>query len=380
MANKDNSLKIPVLKVAQPIGDFYVGVMSGHDLIDISKADMRRIESDVDRYIGIQRKLSPSRVKEISGFVNTIDAAFPTSIVLAIDGSCAEYDEKNGILSLHEGVVDYTGEHIGWDEIASILDGQHRLEGLKAFNGNRFDLTVSIFVNADMADQAYIFATVNLAQTKVNRSLVYDLLDYSKARSPQKSCHDVAVALDKHEKSPFKGMIKRLGTATPGRSGETLAQATFVGSLLPFVSARPLDDRDALARRKSVKSSEDQYPKTPFRELWVQERDTDIARILIAYFSAVAEKWDDAWVSRDKGDILPRTNGFRGFMRLLKPLILHMRHTSKDLESIPTKGEFRKFLDKSKLSSTSFNTEQFPPGTSGETRLFDSLRCDILGG
>jgi hypothetical protein len=46
-----------------------------------------------------------------------------------------------------------------------------------------------------LATQASLFSTVNLAQTKVNRSLVYDLHDYAHTRSPEKS-HDVAIALD----------------------------------------------------------------------------------------------------------------------------------------------------------------------------------------
>jgi len=33
-----------------------------------------------------------------------------------------------------------------------------------------FDVNVSIFVDADIADQATVFATVNLAQTKVTEA------------------------------------------------------------------------------------------------------------------------------------------------------------------------------------------------------------------
>lgn len=74
---------------------------------------------------------------------------------------------------------------IEYNEIASVLDGQHRIERLKASSSiEDFEINVSIFIDIDIADQAYIFSTVNLAQTKVNKSLVYDLFGLAKKRSP----------------------------------------------------------------------------------------------------------------------------------------------------------------------------------------------------
>src|SRR5882762_10468420 len=95
------------------------------------------------------------------------------------------------------------------------------------FSPNTFQLSVSVFVDIDMEDQAYIFSTVNLAQTKVNRSLAYDLFELANSPSPQKTCHNIAVALDTITVSPFHKRIKRLGSATPGRNSETITQATF---------------------------------------------------------------------------------------------------------------------------------------------------------
>jgi DGQHR domain-containing protein len=368
------SLRIRALAVDQPIGEFYVGVIGYKDLIDISFADMRQIEGDLDRYVGIQRRLSADRVREIGAFVNTIDATFPTSIVLSVPGVCAEYDSKKGELVLTENTDEEGGQLVPYEKIAKILDGQHRIEGLKALAKGPFELPVSIFVEADIADEAFVFATVNLAQTKVNRSLVYDLLDYSRARSPQRTCHDVAVALDKHEKSPLRGTIKRLGTATPGRVGETLAQATFVNCLLPFITTDALGDREAMARGRTLKAVASDYSKTPFRHLWIKERDTDVARILIDYFNAVANKWPTAWKSREKGDVLARTNGFRALMRLLKNVYLHLRPTDDLSKALVSEDQFRRMLDRVSLKDDDFTTEKFPPGTSGEKRLYDALK------
>lgn len=367
------SLRIRALPVQQPIGEFYLGVISHADLVKISYADMRQIEGDLDRYVGIQRKLNADRVNEIQQFVRTIDATFPTSIVLSVPGLCAEFDPTRQELVLAENLDEENGPIITFDKIAKILDGQHRIEGLKGLGDKPFELPVSIFIDADIADEAFVFATVNLAQTKVNKSLVYDLLDYSRARSPQKSCHNIAVALDKHERSPLKGLIKRLGTATPGRSGETLTQATFVNALLPLISTDPLKDRETLARGRTLKTSSDEYRRSPLRRLWLGEQDTDIARILIEYFSAVSQRWPEAWTSRDRGDILPRTNGFRALMRFLKDLYLHLRPNYSDEKDLPNESNFLRLLTGVPLGDADFTVERFPPGTSGEKRLYDTL-------
>ena len=166
--------------------------------------------------MGIQRPRNEKRVKEIAKYVGTADACFPTAVILAVDGNCATYDENSKELTLQPYLDPADGEKpINYGEIANVLDGQHRIEGLKesGFN-NEFDINVSIFIDIDIANQAYLFSTINLAQTKVNKSLVYDLFDLAKKRSPQKTCHNIAVALDKTSGSPFYERIKRLGVAT----------------------------------------------------------------------------------------------------------------------------------------------------------------------
>jgi DGQHR domain-containing protein len=368
-------IEIRVIPVIQPIGDFYVGVIDFRDLVDISKADMRRIEDGSDRFVGIQRKLRADRVYDISRFVKSIDATFPTSVVVSVSELCASYDEGTGKLTLQEAKDENGSVVVSFEAMANILDGQHRIEGLKVLTSTdiAFELPISIFIDPDASDEAYIFATVNLAQTKVNKSLVYDLLDYAKARSPQKSCHDVAVALDKFEDSPLLGMIKRLGTATPGKVGETLAQATVVTSLLELITSDADGDRYTLARGKSL-SAPVHYAKTPLRPMWLEGADSDIARTLINYFASVKTKWPEAWATREKGHILPRTNGFRALMRFLRNALLHFRRSEDVSKKLISVGEFQKLFEPIRVDSEYFTVDNYAPGTSGETALYKDLR------
>ena len=95
-------VSFPVHKVSQPIGEFYVGVMNFQDLCDITRFDVRRMvkKRDVETYLGIQRPLNPRRVEELRKYVNTIDATFPTSIIIAVGSECAIIDEASGNMIL----------------------------------------------------------------------------------------------------------------------------------------------------------------------------------------------------------------------------------------------------------------------------------------
>ena len=221
MQNPKKYVEVKCLEVIQPIGRMYVGIMNHLDLEHISYVDIRRLESkneqrEVEIYSGIQRVLSDKRVTDIGQYVNMVDATFPTSIILHIDPDNAHYDKESMTLRIRNE-----------DNVAKVLDGQHRIAGLAHFKGRWFQLNVTVFVGMELEDQAIVFATINHTQTKVSKSLVADLFDFAKHRSPQKTAHNIARALNEKEGSPFKDKIKVLGTADD-KEKETITQATFV--------------------------------------------------------------------------------------------------------------------------------------------------------
>jgi len=377
MTNVDE-IFIPAIKVRQPVGEFYQAVVSWNLLTQISVADVRAIEEgkerELDRYMGIQRKIDPKRIKDIAKYVENVDATFPTSIVLAVEEENIEWDEEGQRLRI------FDGDGNGLEEVAKILDGQHRVEGIHNFSGDIFDLPVTVFVGADMPTQANIFATVNLAQTKVNRSLVYDLFEYETSRSPQKSCHEIAVALDSYESSPFKQRIKRLGTATPGRKNELLTQAVIVESLLDFIAKDPWEDRNKFLKRMFASNYSDTKltDKFIFRPLWIDEKDHEIAAIIMNFFRAVAQRWPEAWNDFEtKGNVLPKSNGFKALMRFLRPLYKTINPEFASKVRVPKPEEFLEHLSLVQMADDDFNIETFPPGTSGESRLYKIL-IDVI--
>ncbi len=380
-------LEVNVLKVQQPIGDFYIASLNALELVEIAYTDVRRLvteERDVEKYLGVQRPLSSKRVKEIKKYVCSPDATFPTSVIIAIDERCVTYNPKSNMLLLEPYIAidEPSEESIPYNKIARVLDGQHRIAGFiqnEEFDKtNPFDINVAIFVGADISDQANIFATVNLAQTKVRKSLVYDLTELAETKSPYKTCHNVAVALDSIDTSPFYSRIKRLGVATPGRKHETLTQATFVESLVKFISINPTSDRNMLLEGKSLPAAtKEELIKCPFRNLFIEDNDFDIAEILYNYFEAVRIKWPDSWNAVGTKNLLPKSNAFKAFMRYLKEDVYIELVGEDNIGKIPSVSDFEPFFENVRLSDSDFNSQNFIPGGEGQATFLKILRDEI---
>jgi DGQHR domain-containing protein len=356
----NNYISFKCIQVIQPIGKFYIGAIGWNDLLAVSYADRLRIEKerDVEEYLGIQRPLLDYRVAEIKEYVRNIDATFPTSIIIAVSSEDASYHPQSSTMKMRRD-----------RKVAKIIDGQHRIAGLEGYHGSPFELNVTVFVDMDIEDQALVFATINLKQTKVSKSLAYSLYEYATSRSPQKTCHNIAKLLNSKQDSPFNNKIKILGVAT-GKPEESLTQATFVERLIPYVSDDPMKDRDLIKRGKGVPNATDQESrKLIFKNLFVSEKDAEIARIVWNYFKAVERRWPDAWTNVARGNILNRTSGFGALMRFLRPAYLSL---AKPGELVAAE-KFDTIFNKVRIKEKDFRPDEYKPGTSGESKLHNEL-------
>jgi len=364
-------IKFDCLEVTQPIGNFYVGVMDCTSLERITYADVRRLElgtdkRDVENYTGIQRSLDKSREKVIGKYVNLVDATFPNSVILAMSSEHATYDP-----STHTMTIDFK------DDIAKVLDGQHRIAGLRHFerSSKLFQIVVCIYIDMELEDQAIVFSTINKEQKNVSNSLVSDLFAFAESRSPQKTGHNIARALTKKEGSPLFQKINILGKAE--RLSETITQDTFVKSLLMYITKDKQADRDFYKRNKDNPSAKlphvsgKELERYFLRNIFIDDvDDIKIAQIIWNYFYAVQDKWPNAWNVTKTDNILNKSTGFIALMKFFKDAYLSF----EKMNAVITKEEFKTCFENINLAEEDFNTLKYVPGGIGQGNLYKDLK------
>jgi DGQHR domain-containing protein len=361
-------IKICGCYAKQPIGEFFVGVIPSDVLCKITYTDTRRIDNRlIEKYAGLNRPINPLRVKEIGQYVETADATFPNSIIVAIDSeNISQQDEHSITIRVQE-------------DVAKIIDGQHRISGLQTSQDVKFDLVISIFVDIPIEDQAEIFSIINLKQARVDKSVVYDLFDLSDERSPQKTSHDIAKSLNSDSDSPFYQKIKMLGR-NPKLLGSDdvlykapLTQAAFIKSLLPMISDNPDRDRDLLKRGNEIEcSSGAKETRAIFCKYFKNKEDAVIIRILTNYFNAVKETFPQEW--ENNNNPLSKTIGYGALMRFLRTNLFPIGEEKKDLSKDFFKGYFIKAKDK-----IEFTFERYAPAGKGESEIYRDLKKFIFG-
>lgn len=373
------SLELFVQRVTQPIGVFYVGVMAAETLRRNARPETRKVLDSEETIAGIQRAVSEERVKEIRQYLRTADASFPNSIILSLDPAyLAEGPDSIQVTERDIGLVRLV---VTQDiEAFSVIDGQHRLKGFDEETEKDFQLIVAIFIGLDEEDKAYLFSTINSKQTKVNKSLVYDLFDVAERRSPQRSAHDIAKLLNADAKSPFYRRIKLLGM-NPKFENEVLyranlSQGTFVERLLALITRNAAHDRDVIRRGAQPERGE-KDSKLVFRPMWVDDRDNVILKVLFNYFTAVAEVFPKEW--SDGKTPLARTIGFGALMSLLTDLVPAGLQRG-DLSSEFFAKEVGKIRKGYEQMGPALTFENFPAAGNGETKLLHQLRAWLATG
>ena len=286
-----------LIEVNQPIGSFYIGKMTSDQIVKISKVNRR------DNNNGIQRSLESKRVNEIAKYCEDPDATFPTPIVLNV----LSQNVKQKNICYNDGL--YRLEYDDGEQFAEILDGQHRIEGIKKAEAFQMEMLVVLMFDLTEEEKAYIFSTINNNQKKVDKSLIYDLFEVSRNRSPYKTCHEIARTMNQDKDSAFYKRLRMLGKKT--QKNESLSQGTFVNYLMQLISKDP--QGDMINQKNNIDLKRD--TQLIFRDLYIEEKDGVILKILMNYFSAVKEVFHKEWI--DDKYILSKTTGYGALIKAL---------------------------------------------------------------
>lgn len=215
----------------------YTLIMSVKDLANISYVAVRGKDTEEG---AVQRVLNRQRIMSIKNYVLD-DNLFVNTFVInwTYTKSLPIISETEIELPILYGA-------------AQLIDGQHRLEGIKAAMAEKPDLAnktiiVSLAINLETKDAAKIFLNINSEQKPVPKSLIYDLYGVTdEGRNfAINRAEDIARILNEDINSPFYNVIKYPGM--PRGKGK-LDLSTVVNALKAYV------DHDGKLEEKNVSS------------------------------------------------------------------------------------------------------------------------------
>ena len=368
-------MKITAIKVIQPLGEFYIAKIKARDLLKISTSQVAKYDKD-GIIKGHQRPIDPDRLKAIAKFIQSEEMSFPSSIIIAanVNDHGIIYDEEDkrwrieptNISDIYE--LDFPDNCIS----SLIIDGQHRL---KAFEEESLDdncrdieLVYSIFFDLPGAYQAYLFATINGNQKRVDPSLALELFGINLENEPQDTWSPEKLAVYITRKfnftkgSPLEGKI-RLAPLTDGevdKSKWLLSTTAMVAGITKLISSNPQRDRDELTRKrrfyedKTRKVLSEIRDKSILRDLYLNNKDGEIYSILLNFFTSVDKI---LWSSAEKDSIINKTIGISALFDILKTL----------LENDKSISDFDKYIEK--LVRIPYTDNYFSLSGKGKTRL-----------
>ena len=382
--------KIKAIKVSQPFGDFFITSLPANLLLEVTYPDPLRIIGQFDKegiypMAGIQRKDSLKRLSEIGKFIDSVEAVFPTPVILAANYNRDGYVEENPDLRWKVSKLDdgtFEIEIPTQAQLASIVDGQHRLLAFsRAEQSERkeMELACSIFFDLPNPYQAYLFATVNFNQRKVSKSLAFELYGFDneeespEAWTPDKTAVFLCRKLNTDSASPFyhRVIVSAQEDKLLFSDGENpswrVSTATVVEGILRLFSRAPKDDR-ALMFKKTLSDGRSRTELsddgTPLRNLFLQTNDLVIYEIIKNYFLAVQEVF---WANATGRSYIIKTVGIQALFEILRDL------AKEALEKKIVKKDFFKERIAS-ASAIDFSDNFFQASGQGRVRIRNAIK------
>lgn len=301
-----NFLELPAIKVEQPLGVFYSVCIKAIDLEQVTfvaRAKYKKsgvFDKVLSPIVGTQRKFDEKREREIATYLESRESALPNSIILGANiyenGSLADDKEKWRVEEVSEG---YYKLIIPTDkELASVIDGQHRLNGCIGSDVKDYNMVCSVYLDLPAPYHAYIFATINANQKKVDRSLAYELYGFDLESedpsiwSPEKLSVYLVRKLNATDGPLYKKIL--LGAQIEDESDKgVVSLASFVDNILRLITSNPKMDRDKILSHKNDQGRRVLGVKKnspPLRRYFVDNDDKYIERVVFDFILVVHER------------------------------------------------------------------------------------------
>ncbi|WHT40840.1 DGQHR domain-containing protein [Myroides sp. mNGS23_01] len=213
-----------------------------------------------------------------------------------------------------------------------VVDGQHRLFSFKGLNEEmlkKYELICTLYLDLPTPYQAYLFATINMNQRKVNKSLAYELYgydldeDFANMWSPEKLAVFLTRKLNVDNQSIFKGRVLLIANSAIINNRDdfrwTVTTATVVEGILKLITSNTKRDFDFLHKLKESqrdrKKLEVLSSRAPLRTFYLEQNDLLIYTIVLNFFNASYS------MLFEEGNLLFKNIGIQVQFEVLKRLL-----------------------------------------------------------
>lgn len=260
-------IKIPAARVKQGDLTLYATALRVKDLMAEKFYTVETLDPSNDE--GFQRLLNTARAKKLADYIvkgqDSKDAFLPTSVFLATDKSI-QFDGKDNTIEIETTSVCPF----------SVVDGQHRLEGLKMAAQKdprvlEFEIPVNIAINLPFMSQMCHFLIVNTTQKSVDKAVeqrivarLTEAIDVEEIPSLPNWIQNIVERgevdralkyiqyLNETDASPWNGKILMANALTDDET--TINQRSFVRAIVKYVltANNPLGAFKDLEKEKKI--------------------------------------------------------------------------------------------------------------------------------
>jgi len=300
---------IPASRVHQGTLVLYTTSMKVRDLVLDNFYNVETLDPDDANDKGYQRVLNKARAKRLADYIikgqDNEDAFLPTSVFLATDKSI-EFNDINNTIEIDTSSIG----------AFSVVDGQHRLEGLKmaAERDPRvldFEVPVNIGINLPKIHQMCHFLIVNTTQKSVDKSV------------EQRIIARLSDALDVEDMPSLPKWI--LNTVEKGEVEKAIKYADYLNETVdsPWFGKIQMANSDsdaATINQRSFVKAIVKYVLTANNPLAIVKDFEKEKKIFLNYWKAIKTVLDDG-----NSTVLYKYNGVELFCKFSIPFFMKLQ-------------------------------------------------------